>query len=98
MKGKSFFLDPDIVLLVALGVFAGAFLAETRSYNPTAALFPRLVSIITLILLVWAIARRCLALLPIARSSSQTTAKSTPEGTLALHLTSSRSAVVARRQ
>ena len=69
MKGKSLFLDPDIVLMAVLGVFAGAFLIETRSYNPTAALFPRLVSIVSLIFVAWTIAQRYLALRRKAKSS-----------------------------
>lgn len=72
MKGKSFFLDPDIVLMVVLGVFAGAFLIETRSYNPTAALFPRLVSIFSLVLIVWTITQRCLTLRRKTKSSPAT--------------------------
>ena len=71
MKGKPLFLDADIVLMVVLGVFAGAFLIETRSYNPTAALFPRLVSIISLIFIIWTIAQRCLALRRKAKASPE---------------------------
>jgi putative tricarboxylic transport membrane protein len=62
MKWKSLVLDPDVILMVVLGVFAGAFLLETRTYNPTAALFPRLVSIISLIFIIWTIGQRYLAL------------------------------------
>ena len=72
MKGKSFFLDPDIVLMAVLGVFAGAFLIETRSYNPTAALFPRLVSIFSLVLIAWTITQRCLTLRRKTKSSPDT--------------------------
>ena len=60
MKRRSLFLDADIILMVALGVFAGAFLIETRTYNPTAALFPRLVSIISLSFIAWTITQRCI--------------------------------------
>ena len=85
MKGKSLFLDPDIVLMAVLGVFAGAFLLETRAYNPTAALFPRLVSIFSLVLIVWTIAQRCLTLRRKARSSPDTKAEAgtKAEGALA---------------
>ena len=72
MKGKSLFLDPDIVLMAVLGVFAGAFLIETRSYNPTAALFPRLVSIMSLVFVAWTITQRYLALRRKAKSSPDT--------------------------
>jgi len=72
MKGESFFLDPDIVLMAVLGVFAGAFLIEARSYNPTAALFPRLVSIFSLVLIVWTITQRCLTLRRKTKSSPDT--------------------------
>ncbi len=72
MKGKFLFLDPDIVLMAVLGVFAGAFLIETRSYNPTAALFPRLVSIISLVFIVWTITQRCLTLRRKAKFSPDT--------------------------
>lgn len=72
MKGKFLFLDPDIVLMAVLGIFAGAFLLETRSYNPTAALFPRLVSIISLVFIVWTITQRCLTLRRKAKSSPDT--------------------------
>jgi putative tricarboxylic transport membrane protein len=71
MKGKPLFLDPDIILMAVLGIFAGAFLIETRSYNPTAALFPRLVSIISLIFISWTITQRCLTLRREAKSSPE---------------------------
>jgi hypothetical protein len=47
---KSFF-DLELVILVILGAFALAFLIDTRSYNRIAALFPRLVSAVTLLLI-----------------------------------------------
>lgn len=84
MKGKSLFLDPDIVLMAVLGIFAGAFLIETRSYNPTAALFPRLVSIVSLVFIVWTIAQRCLALRRKAKSSPDTKAEAGRKGEGAL--------------
>jgi hypothetical protein len=59
MKAHSRLLDLDIIVLVILGAFAAAFLIETRTYNPTAALFPRLVSIISLFFILWSIAQRC---------------------------------------
>ena len=80
MKGKLLFLDADIVLMVVLGVFAGAFLIETRTYNPTAALFPRLVSIISLIFIIWTIARRCLSLVRKAKTSPEAEAETGPTG------------------
>ena len=80
MKGKPLFLDADIVLMVVLGVFAGAFLIETRTYNPTAALFPRLVSIISLIFIIWTIARRCLSLVRKAKTSPEVQAEVEPTG------------------
>jgi hypothetical protein len=69
MKWKTLILDPDVILMTVLGVFAGAFLLETRTYNPTAALFPRLVSIISLIFIIWTIGQRYLALRREAKSS-----------------------------
>ncbi|MBI4294036.1 MAG: tripartite tricarboxylate transporter TctB family protein [Betaproteobacteria bacterium] len=85
MRGRSFFLDPDIVLMALLGVFAGAFLIEARSYNPTAALFPRLVSIFSLVFVVWTITQRYLALRRKAKSSPDTKAQAgkKAEGSLA---------------
>jgi len=85
MKGKSLFLDPDIILMAVLGVFAGAFLIETRSYNSTAALFPRLVSIASLFLVIWTITQRYLALKRRTKHSADTKAKAekTGEGSLA---------------
>jgi len=71
MKGKPLFLDADIVLMVVLGAFAGAFLIETRTYNPTAALFPRLVSIISLIFIIWTVSQRYLTLRRETRSSPE---------------------------
>lgn len=59
MKGYSRLLDLDIILMVILGAFCTAFLIETYSFNPTAALFPRLVSIISLVLILWTITVRC---------------------------------------
>lgn len=87
MKGKSFLLDPDIVLMAIIGVFAGAFLIETRSYNPTAAFFPRLVSIFSLVLIVWTIAQRFLTLSRKAKSSpdSKVRAEKMGKGALAWH-------------
>jgi|MudIll2142460700_1097286.scaffolds.fasta_scaffold91611_2 putative tricarboxylic transport membrane protein len=75
MKGKPLFLDADIILMVVLGAFAGAFLIETRSYNPTAALFPRLVSMISLIFIIWTIAKRCLTLMRKAKASPEAEAE-----------------------
>jgi putative tricarboxylic transport membrane protein len=84
MKGKSLFVDPDIILMAVLAVFAGAFLIETRTYNPTAALFPRLVSIFSLVLIVWTITQRCLILRRKTESSPDTKAEAgMGEGALA---------------
>ncbi|MCC7184348.1 MAG: tripartite tricarboxylate transporter TctB family protein [Rhodocyclaceae bacterium] len=58
MKKSTNLFDLDVLLLLVLGIFAGAFLFDTRSYNATAALFPRLISIVTLVLIVWSIALR----------------------------------------
>lgn len=52
------FFDLDLLLMVLLGAFSGAFLLETRTYNPTAALFPRLVSAATFILVLWTVGLR----------------------------------------
>jgi hypothetical protein len=80
MKGKSLALDPDIILMAVLGIFAGAFLIETRTYNATAALFPRLVSIVSLIFIIWTIARRGLMLMRKAESSPEAQAEAGPTG------------------
>jgi hypothetical protein len=80
MKGKPLFLDADIVLMAVLGIFAGAFLIETRTYNPTAALFPRLVAIISLIFIIWTIAQRCLTLGRKAKTSPEARAEVEPTG------------------
>jgi Ca2+/Na+ antiporter len=47
---RSFF-DLELVILLILGAFALAFLIDTRTYNRIAALFPRLVSVVTLLLI-----------------------------------------------
>jgi len=73
--------------MAVLGFFAGAFLIDTRSYNPTAALFPRLVSIITLVFIAWAIVQRCLILRRKARSSPKAEARIKAEGALAWYWT-----------
>jgi hypothetical protein len=49
--GKFTFFDIDLLLLGLPVCFAILFLIDSRSYNPTAALFPRLVATITLGLL-----------------------------------------------
>ena len=58
MKGHHRILDLDLILMAILGAFAAAFLIDSRSYNPTAALFPRLISIIVLLLVLWTAAHR----------------------------------------
>ncbi len=80
MNRKTLFLDADIVLMVVLGVFAGAFLIETRTYNPTAALFPRLVSIISLIFIVWTIVQRVFSLAKRADQSPEARSETGPQG------------------
>jgi len=44
--------DVDLFLLGMVGLFAAAFLIDSREYNPTAAMLPRLVAVITLLLVV----------------------------------------------
>jgi hypothetical protein len=80
MKARSLILDPDVILMAALGLFAGAFLIETRTYNPTAALFPRLVSIISLIFIAWTIGQRYLTLRREAQSSPEPEAETGAKG------------------
>ncbi len=46
------FGDVDLFLLSVVGLFALAFLIDSRNYNPTAALLPRLVAVITLLLVI----------------------------------------------
>lgn len=58
MKGYRRFFDPDILLMAILGAFGVGFYMDARSYNPTAALFPKLISVISLIFIVWTIAIR----------------------------------------
>lgn len=58
MKGDRRILDLDLILMAILGAFAAAFLIDSRSYNPTAALFPRLISTIVLLLILWTAAHR----------------------------------------
>jgi hypothetical protein len=45
------FLDLDLALLCLQACFAITFLIDSRTYNPTAALFPRLVAVVALCLL-----------------------------------------------
>ena len=49
------FGDVDLFLLGIVGLFALAFLIDSRNYNPTAALLPRLVAVITILLVIAAI-------------------------------------------
>ena len=49
-RWRSFF-DLEFAIIFILGAFALAFLIDTRSYNRIAALFPRLISTITILLL-----------------------------------------------
>ncbi len=49
-RWRSFF-DLEFVIVFILGAFALAFLIDTRTYNRVAALFPRLISTVTLLLL-----------------------------------------------
>ena len=49
------FLDLDLALLCLPACFAIIFLFDSKTYNPTAALFPRIVAVITLGLLFGAI-------------------------------------------
>jgi uncharacterized membrane protein (DUF485 family) len=58
MQGYNRILDLDLILMAILGAFAAAFLIDSRSYNPTAALFPRLISTIVLLLILWTAAHR----------------------------------------
>jgi uncharacterized membrane protein (DUF485 family) len=58
MKGDRRILDLDLILMAILGAFACAFLIDSRSYNPTAALFPRLISIVVLLLVLWTAGHR----------------------------------------
>jgi len=59
MQGHSRIFDLDLILMAILGAFTAAFLIDSRSYNLTAALFPRLISTISLILILWTITVRC---------------------------------------
>jgi hypothetical protein len=83
MKGRSLILDPDVILMAVLGLFAGAFLIETRTYNPTAALFPRLVSIISLMFIIWTIGKRYITLRRETKASPETEAGAKGEGVFA---------------
>ena len=58
MKGYKRIFDLDLVLMAILAAFATAFLIDSRSYNPTPALFPRLISIIVLICVLWTVVYR----------------------------------------
>jgi uncharacterized membrane protein (DUF485 family) len=58
MQGYNRILDLDLILMAILGAFAAAFLIDSRSYNPTAALFPRLISTIVLLLILWTAVHR----------------------------------------
>ena len=51
---KFIFWDLDLLLLGLPFCFATLFLIDSRTYNPTAALFPRLVATVTIFLLVGA--------------------------------------------
>ncbi len=69
MKGLSRLLDMDIILMFVLGAFAAIFFVDTFNYNPTAALFPRVISIFSILCVVWTILRRIVTL---SRSSPGT--------------------------
>ncbi|OGP62145.1 MAG: hypothetical protein A2170_10640 [Deltaproteobacteria bacterium RBG_13_53_10] len=88
MKGYRHLLDLDIILMVILGAFCTAFLIETYSFNPTAALFPRLVSIISLILILWTITGRCWILVrktqDVSQPSEEVSAR--PEGSMVWYI------------
>ena len=52
------FWNLDLIILALLAGFSIAFMIDARTYNPTAALFPRLVSSVTFILLFISIVQR----------------------------------------
>jgi len=71
MKGDHRIFDLDLILMAILGTFAAAFLIDSRSYNPTAALFPRLISTIVLLLILWTAAHRLWELFGKPKEASQ---------------------------
>jgi len=83
MKKSNSLFDLDVLLLLVLGIFAGAFLYDARTYNATAALFPRLVSIVTLILVVWSIALHLVSVLAKGKRKPEDAPPAGAEGSLA---------------
>jgi hypothetical protein len=84
---KSFF-DLELVILVILGAFALAFLIDTRSYNRIAALFPRLVSAVTLLLiLAYLVVRFSTSLKEKQPSEAEAETTVKGEGSLSGHVT-----------
>jgi hypothetical protein len=84
---KSFF-DLELVILVILGAFALAFLIDTRSYNRIAALFPRLVSVVTLLLiLAYLVLRLSMSLKEKQPSEAEAETTAKGEGSLSGHVT-----------
>ncbi len=67
---RSFF-DLEFVIVFILGAFAIAFLIDTRTYNRIAALFPRLISTITILLLLAYLGYRFWTLMKGQPSSSE---------------------------
>ena len=67
---RSFF-DLEFVIVFILGAFAIAFLIDTRTYNRIAALFPRLISTITILLLLTYLCYRFWTLMKQEPPSSQ---------------------------
>jgi hypothetical protein len=76
---RSFF-DLELVILIILGAFALAFLIDTRSYNRIAALFPRLVSVATLLLILAYLVVRFSMSLKKEKQPSETDAETTVKG------------------
>ena len=60
-KGRRIGFNLELLVAAVFGIFAAAFLAQTWSYNPTAALFPRIVSAAVVLLVVYLIFGRLLA-------------------------------------
>lgn len=73
------FLDVEMFILLLLLGFSAAFLIDTRSYNRIAALFPRLVSTATLLLILGYMAQRFWILFrigrPVPKSEEEVTVK-----------------------
>ena len=63
-KGRRIGFNLELLVAAVFGIFAAAFLAQTWSYNPTAALFPRIVSAAVVLLVVYLISGRLLAARP----------------------------------